>query len=327
MIRNCVAVLIVASALLAQGEQKPPPNCTVIGASLSNGTSLKVLAVMLGIRDLGAFAKRTLGRDVGKYELRVRSDSIGLRPLLRKIARDDIAMLDCSDTMFFRQPVKKGERQLKRAARRGGLVLGIDFMFWFGYGGIWGGAAKDRAARRLAKQAKAFELLETHLLKDGVTLVMGDYPNMAGAEPRMLPRSSIPSPETLAELNRRLHAWAADKSQVHVYPLAKSVAAAKRGKLSLPAIGVETSLRAEQLMQLDLLHPTKLGTALITTDLLRYLDRTIPTIARQLPFERKLKAIFAKLDLSEAWQRIDELKPAVVPAKAGSGGVEVRVGK
>lgn len=339
---------LVVPSLSAQGAQSggnaegaepkrkaPPVPCTVIGASLSNGTSLKILSVMLGIRDLRAFAAKTLGRDVSDFELRTRSDAIGLRAILRKIKVGDVSMLDCSDTLFFRNPIQKGPKQLARAARRKGLVLGVDFLFWFGYGGVWGGTPEERASKRLAKQAKGFAMLEAQLLADeGTTLVLGDYPDMTGAVEQMLPKSAIPKPATLAELNRRLYAWVKDKPRVLVYPLARRMADAKKGQLSMRQIGVERKLGTGHLMQLDLLHPTKVGMALITADLLRFLDEKLPDIAPKLPFERSFPAILKAIQESETWAKLDELlggraRAASRPAKSreASKRPPVRIGK
>ena len=290
--------------------------CTVIGASLSNGTSLKMLGVMLGLGDMKKFAKQTLNREISDFELRVRTDSIGVRALLRKIANSDrVSLKDCSDTMFFRSPQKNGEKQLARAKRRKGLVLGLDFMFWFGYGGVpyFGGRADAtdravlRALRRLEKQEQGFRLLETHLLDTGSTIILGDYPNMTGAVERMLPKSAVPRAVTIAELNRRLYAWAADKPQVHIFPIAARMAQARAGKMKVP--GTDEVLRLDQLLQLDRLHPTKLGMAVIATDLLVFLRKEVPAIAARLDAKSELTAILAALQQSSEWQRRAELRP------------------
>lgn len=303
-----------------------PLACTVIGASLSNGTSLKILGAMLGFGDMKTFAEKTLARSVSEFELRVKTDSVGMRQLLRKITTGDpVSVVDCSDTMFFQSPATKGEKQLQRAKRRQGLVLGLDFMVWFGYGGVSSprgtrdaiDVAIHRAMRRLDKQQKAFDLLDQYLIGGESTIVLGDYPDMTGAVERMLPKSAIPRKSTLAELNRRLYRWAASRKQVRIYPLAARVASARAGKLAVTLEGEASMLHLDQLLQLDRLHPTKLGMAIIASDMMKFLRDQLPELAERLPWKSEFGEVVDALQQQTEWRRRAELLGK--PAAAGVG--------
>lgn len=318
-ITRCALLSLSCAPLLASQATSAKPQsaeCTIIGASLSNGTSLKSLSVMLGIKDTRKFAEGTLGRKISDFELRVRSETVGMRVLLRKLfAGGDVSLKDCSDTMFFMSPVQKGERQLKRASRRSGIIIGLDFMFWFGYGRIAnprGGyterdIAVHRALSRLALQKRGLALLDKYLVGTKRPLILGDYPNMTGAVERMLPRTLIPGKRVREELNQRLHAWAAKRDNVFVYPLAARFDQARRGELVVATADGDKKLNRSQLLQLDRLHPNTLGMAVIANDLLRFLDEKVPQ-AKRLPGDRKFAGILQRLDQVETWKRRSELQ-------------------
>ncbi len=167
-----------------------------------------------------------------------------------------VSVRDRSDMATFIDPVAKQAPRLRRVLRDDpDLVLAIDFMFWFGYGRVQG----DEGRARLQKQEEGFALLD---LLDCPILV-GDYPDMRGADSRVLRAYTIPAPEILEQLNERLYAWIAARDHVHLFPLAAWVKRAvhegevvryREQNLKIPPLG---------LLQRDRLHANRLGMALM----------------------------------------------------------------
>jgi hypothetical protein len=74
------------------------------------------------------------------------------------------------------------------------IVVGIDFPFWFAYGFVGGEELKAREA----KLDEGLNLLE----KLTMPVLLGDLPDMTGAQKRMLSPTQIPSPDVLARSTR-----------------------------------------------------------------------------------------------------------------------------
>src|SRR5690606_34245487 len=91
---------------------------------------------------------------------------------------------------------------------------------------------------RLALQAKGLALLE----RLSCPLIVGDYPDMTGADRRMLHEMQIPDRDTLAKLNENLRQWAQKRGKVHVFPLSEFVAGAKQRGLPVSLGGREVLL-------------------------------------------------------------------------------------
>lgn len=190
--------------------------------------------------------------------------------------RDRVAIRDYSDVSTFLSPSKKAGRAVEKAKRaRPDLVIGIDFMFWFGYGSPgWG---EEGGAARLTKQQRGFDLLDQF----DCPMIIGDYPEIRDADRRMLPGYLVPDPETLKELNDRLHAWAKERPRVHVVGLAEWVRRVKAEEEVIEIDGVRHALPSSTLMQTDRLHATRLGVVLL-------LFRTLPVVRDALPAEHAL---------------------------------------
>ena len=136
------------------------------------------------------------------------------------------------------------------------LLVAIDFLFWYGYG--------TRAeTSRLGFLEKGLKELDTF----ACPVVVGDFPDMTQAlEGRstitggpLIVRDQIPQPETLKLLNERLAAWAAERPNVVVVPIAELTAKLRANE--------EISVRGNKwtagsfgtLYQADRLHPTLRG--------------------------------------------------------------------
>jgi hypothetical protein len=171
--------------------------------------------------------------------------------------RGEVRVRDRSDPLLFLDPAERGARQIERARRdEPALLIGIDLPFWFGYGHVRG---SDRKQARLARQREGLALLETL----DCPMILGDYPDMTGAHPRMLAPAQIPTADELAALNAALRAWADQRGKVAIFPLANWVAEVKAKGATVQLGDRTVSLTTAHLMQGDGLHATRLGVALL----------------------------------------------------------------
>jgi len=196
--------------------------------------------------------------DVTDPTARPRNASFPLKRVLREVWRgNDVQIKDTTTGVglaMFLRPVKYGKRQLNLLKRRKPqLVVGVDFVFWFGYGPH--GLGDVGQTRRLALQQQGLELLEE---LDG-KILLGDYPDMTGAATRMLPAHFVPRPETQGKLNDRLYAWAKKRGNVLVFPLSKFATEAKTRTQVLPYGERQISFPKLYLLQSDRLHANRLG--------------------------------------------------------------------
>ena len=178
--------------------------------------------------------------------------------------RGEVRIRDTSNMMMFTRPLNNGQMQLKRIRRyKHDLVIGIDFLFWFGYGPTGFDKGK-RLEVRLAKQQRGLKLLEQLDCK----VLLGDYPDMTGAARRMLAPHWIPNKDALTKLNAVLYAWAKKRDNVHIFPMAKFVKQAKETGLEL-SYGHDKLLHLPPkfLLQTDRLHATRLGMAVLVHQL------------------------------------------------------------
>ncbi|MCA8944357.1 MAG: SGNH/GDSL hydrolase family protein [Planctomycetes bacterium] len=208
--------------------------------------------------------------------------------------RETARVSDCSDFATFLDPVGKQTVQVDRAKNQDpDLLIGIDFLFWFGYGVV-------PAGKRLELLEKGLEMLTAF----DCPIVVGDFPDMTGADPRMLRKAQIPSTEELRTLNERVRSWAAERANVRVFPLAKWVAELKSDGRTVVVEGEPVKLGPAALMQSDRLHPTKLGIAVVADGLRAELDAFLDEGSRlrvgDVSFDAIVESIRADLELEEA---------------------------
>jgi hypothetical protein len=146
------------------------------------------------------------------------------------------------------------------------LVVGVDVLFWFGYGVALGG--KDELERRTKRLASGFALLE----RITCPLVIGDLPDVRKSTSKLLAPLSIPSVEVLAALNEQIRAWAKPRANVTIVPLASWVTTLHAGTWSVPP-PTGSKAKPELLpmvaaLQPDGLHPTDLGTHALAHELI-----------------------------------------------------------
>jgi hypothetical protein len=111
------------------------------------------------------------------------------------------------DLLFFKNSKKNAKAYIKKIkAYKPTLVVGIDFLFWFGHGTPPEDC--DVGTYRMDKMNFALSLLDDL----NVPMVIGNLPDVRGAVGRMLSANQVPTEKTLQKLNSRIQEWA----KVHV---------------------------------------------------------------------------------------------------------------
>ena len=183
-----------------------------------------------------------------------------------------VVVRDWSTASFFTNPLEIGPEAVRRCLDGSpDAILAIDFLFWFAYG------AYDAHGERIVDEAQRDGLFEfgLSLLESiDVPILVGDLPDVRGANPRMLSRWQVPSVETLARLNARLRAWADAKPHVRIFPLSERTRIAledrgpPRSRDSSAGPREDAAPQREPLLppllQRDRLHPTFEGLVLMT---------------------------------------------------------------
>jgi hypothetical protein len=157
--------------------------------------------------------------------------------------------------LFFLGPRAMGSQQVAFAVDdEATLVVALDFLFWFGYG------AQTASGAPLEDEDGRLELLEVGLeLLDEIEgpLVVGDFPDMSDAVGKMLVESQMPAAETLERLSARVRAWAAEREDTLVLPLAAAVRTLKSDQAI--TLGRHTWPAGTRLLLRDQLHPNLPG--------------------------------------------------------------------
>lgn len=222
--------------------------------------------------------------------------------------RDDARLIDRSEVATFIDPVRQQTPRVQRAERdRPDLVLGVDFMFWFGYGRARSRSEALKDLERFEMQEEAFALIE----RFDCPVILGDYPDMRDADARILRPHLVPGEKTLAELNRRLRTWAADRNNVHVVPLSDWVASYKAPGMRLEYEGKVLQVEPYGLLQRDRLHATRLGSAVLALHLVDFLRPLFPRDWALRPRSLELPAVVRAV---RAEPEVEDLMPT-----AGSG--------
>ncbi|MBM3975806.1 MAG: hypothetical protein FJ299_02310 [Planctomycetes bacterium] len=172
------------------------------------------------------------------------------------------AEVECFGSAFlFQDPLARGERQVLSALERAPtLLVALDFPFWFAYGTL----AREEDRPRLLEAGLA--LLARY---DGPTLLC-DLPDMSpalhGAKVlgmRMIVESQVPAPEMLKRLNAQLAAWAAERPNVTLVPMAALLDDLRADRPVVVRGAEYRKADLARLFQPDLLHASSEGTALL----------------------------------------------------------------
>ncbi len=254
-------------------------------------------------------------------------NGLPLRKILEKAAgKKKVPILDTATSLFFLKPLAFGPFQVKKAlAAKPSLVIGLDFLFWYLYGGV-----PERA--RLERLKKGLRLLE----RLGKTpLILGDIPDMHGASPDMLPPKAIPRKETIRKAGEAIRAWAEKHPMVRIFPLAEYTDLCKKkgwdlepgpGERPFPPVHIDPS----RLLQKDRLHPSRAGALLLGRLLCRKIRKWFPTFRKERPLAIPAGEILKELPTSREPRRAApatnaakkkhfEIPPPIFPSSAPAG--------
>ncbi|ATB41980.1 hypothetical protein CYFUS_007456 [Cystobacter fuscus] len=226
--------LLVVGALPAWGAAPPrSSSCARASATLSR------VAVM------GASVSAGFGW--GRQEGRGRT----LADLLDDtVATEHAPVRNFASLWFFKNPRSAGQRQVDQVLTYAPtLTVAVDFLFWFVHG------AQLDEAQRLARLEQGLALLEP---LPG-PILLGELPAMTTAVGKALEPGMLPSPETLARLNRRISEWARSRDNVVLLPLGTWLVRSPDGSL-----------------QADGLHPTREGAKWIAARMMDSLFEACP---------------------------------------------------
>lgn len=193
----------------------------------------------------------------------------GLPPsvLAQRVLKDrGFKILRFTSSLFFMQPLKIGPLQMRRALKaKPTLLIGIDFLFWFGYGWM----NKDARMKRLEKGLALLDQFPGKIL-------VGNLPDMHGADPRMLAPRQIPAVGTLKTMNDRIAQWVKKRPRVRLFDLSAHVDRMRKKGIVLPSRDKRVRPRrisAKELMSKDRLHPSKQGVRYLLHLVLGSLER------------------------------------------------------
>ncbi len=147
----------------------------------------------------GSFVGMDLGEDVR------------FATILEEAVRGEATIAyDGAHLFFFTDAEGKAAETIPQAVEvEPTLVVAPDFLFWFFYG------SAPSVERRLARLEEGLAWLE----RFDCPILVGDVPDMRGAEGKMIPSASMPPPESFAAANARITEWAAEDPDRVLLPL------------------------------------------------------------------------------------------------------------
>ncbi|MFO0827865.1 MAG: hypothetical protein U0572_06910 [Phycisphaerales bacterium] len=202
-LRAVVASSVVVASGVAGCANRTLASPVVIGASVSDGAA-----------SVSANAARVDGAVVehGVVDLATALDAW--------IVAAHGRVASSADSTAFLDPVASVREQVTTARReRRTLVFAVDALFWSLY------ATATNDDDRLARFAETLAALGS---LDAPVLV-GDVPDMRAAAGRLLRAAQLPSEDARRRANAELRAWAAERPNVTLLPLADLVERAGRG--------------------------------------------------------------------------------------------------
>lgn len=196
--------------------------------------------------------------------------------------------------LLFRSPLATGQQQVAVAKQRGaGLVVAVDFLFWFAYGYV----GDQELVERKATLSQGLDLLAALDLP----VVVGDLPDMRGANERMLNPRQVPSPEVLVALNQQIAEFVAKHPHLHLVSLASFVKELKAESLTLPLQAGDKQVAPAAMLQSDRLHARRLGMVYLGYQLQAALHAALPAShalrERSWKLEEFVQALDAQADL------------------------------
>ncbi|MEO8351984.1 MAG: hypothetical protein ABI680_09645, partial [Chthoniobacteraceae bacterium] len=155
----------------------------------------------------------------------------------------------------------------------------------------------DTRANRFERGLKLLEAIEC-------PLVIGDIPDASEAKDGMLSDEEVPDLAEIEAANARLRAWAGERKNVAIFPVAAFMKSANANE----SISVhQTALKAgstRALLQDDRLHPTRLGCSALALGLLDALIKLDP----------RFSSAGVNWDLEAVQKAVAAAKPSATPA-------------
>jgi len=272
------AVSLLLGLLPAQQQADPPTASAPVAAEKP---AAKFTVAIVGASVSAGFVDTVLAGGSADNE------SVPLLRLVRPWLEDlDAVVASRADLAMFLDPLERGRKQVEQSLKaQPSLVVGIDFLFWFGYGSVPRKLVEQHGtepAARLATLDSGLALLE----RFECPVVVGDFPDMSGASQRMLRAAQIPDAATRAKLNGRVSQWAMGRPNVRVVGLAPMVAQMKTQGVTMELAGGALQVPPGGLLQGDKLHVNRLGMAWVGHQLQEFLhvhrdDKTF--VLPQLP--------------------------------------------
>jgi len=222
-----------------------------------------------------------------------------------------------ADLNFFSSPEGIAKRSVADAkAEKPTALVAIDYLFWLGYG-------NGSDEKRLARVEAGLKLLEAF----ACPVLVGDLPDFhgAGTNPLYLPKESIPAAESLAQMNKAIYAWAKERKNVVIVPMAEMLRKVIVDEpITVGGVTFEKGSKS-RLLQGDNLHTTLEGTCAlwcIAVEAWRAADPTIPAdafLANPTELAKKVEAAAAAAPAKVKRAKPSKAKPKK-EEKAGTGG-------
>jgi hypothetical protein len=233
---KCILFLLV---IVVSAFAEPIP-CAILDRVVVTGASITA--------GYGVITPPVKG-DLGAYPVNMKHIMEGM--ITSK--HEDVAYF--GDLLFFKNTRANAKGFIEKIKEyKPTLVVGIDFLFWFGYG--MPPKDVDVPAYRMKKLQFALELLE----QLSVPVIVGNLPDVSGAVGKMLSANQVPTKETLQKLNERIRLWGKSHEHVTVIDACGLWSKAIRGEeiVLFEYTWPEGSQRT--LLQGDMLHTTLEGT-------------------------------------------------------------------
>jgi hypothetical protein len=232
---NAIFILLCTFLTFAENESCDILNRVVVtGASVTAGYGITT---------------RPVKGDLGAYPVNMKHIMEGMITS----EHEDVAYF--GDLYFFRNSKANAKEYIEKINEHNPtLVVGIDFLFWFGHGT----PPKDVDVQtyRMEKLQFALELLE-HL---SAPLIVGNLPDVSGAAGKMLSANQIPTKETLQKLNECIHRWGNLHENVTVIDAYSLWSKAMLGEEIVLFDNTWPAESQKILLQDDMLHTTLEGT-------------------------------------------------------------------
>lgn len=179
-------------------------------------------------------------------------------------------VLDATDKFMGVNVFDSGEYQFDQVVEADPtLVIAVDFLFWYAHTLVRSG--EDELTERKLALDRGLE----QVARAACPVVLGDIPDMSGAQFKTLTPNRMPSLEVLVALNQHVRDWAVKHRNVTIVPLDAWVKRLRSGQWvlegSLDGQSKTTVLSRDDAFVPDKLHPSTLGALALGEQLIAFL--------------------------------------------------------